>query len=445
MTFSNRLLSIKAANCINSCTAVELSEMLKEISNDPNCFFGNNLCADPVLCFNVADMLTAYAARYPEQFYNETLASGTDSILISTVQIAILKDDPAAFTLLKKAIMGTLHSKSIPMGGNFKDILSAAALKRRTDCLTYCMDNIENISMLINPELIFYLYDNDMTDVVDILLTGRSKEEIAAIFTDHGFMYSFDSSKFKKNISEYIYETCVRYIPEIRDSDNIPAAVSDFIYFTDRESTTLSILKSRIFTYNSPLNNIRSELSAMKRLGLFFTDITELVLFLNRKSFGSIENILDIVNEIFLPVIKDTAFFRPFYCITNYYVDSDTRNDLFRLFDLIGKDRIRFDIRDKALEASQLNIDEYFNKNHKHIPQLFRRFVSSGIKFVTDDDLREGCAADVITHIPLLLSAMLQQNAFSSDQIYALICKASSEKRTEALNIINKYIISSRK
>ena len=147
MTFSNRLLSIKAANCINSCTAVELSEMLKEISNDPNCFFGNNLCADPVLCFNVADMLTAYAARYPEQFYNETLASGTDSILISTVQIAILKDDPAAFTLLKKAIMSTLHSKFIPMGGNFKDILSAAALKRRTDCLTYCMDNIENISI----------------------------------------------------------------------------------------------------------------------------------------------------------------------------------------------------------------------------------------------------------------------------------------------------------
>ncbi|MCI7766903.1 MAG: hypothetical protein MSJ26_02830 [Oscillospiraceae bacterium] len=437
---NNRLLSIKAADCINSCSAKEYSELLKDFCSNLSGFFGANIGFDSISFISISNIMTAYAARFPQEFLDEYFSYDTNNILLTTVQNAITKNDPAALTLLEKAIKDGLHKIGMYPANDFKDIITAAAVMRRVDCLEYCKEMISDISSFIQPELLCYLFDNGMTDIMDILMEDFSADQIAGVFINKNNTMEFSFANLRRPFVEYIYDTCIRYIPEIRSAENVPAAVSEFMNNIEVSNDSFSLLKRRLFTHVTLSDNAKAELSAMSRLGLYFIDITDIIMQLNMNPLSYSAASREIIIDYFTPVLGERLTFRPFHVISSFS-NINIRNELFDRLELIGKDRFSFDIRSNALNADMFLINNFIVQSKKHIPQFFRRLLSSGIKFITDEDLSRGCAADIITQIPLLLSTMLEQHCFNNLQLSELIGKASSEKRTEALNILNKYII----
>ena len=381
---------------------------------------------------HAAKLLTAYAARFPLEFEKQYFSNLLSGSLCCAAEIAVAADDPAALTLLKKIHLYNMSFSESDW------LIAYTGFFRRKDCLIYCLKNIRNISSAVFYAMMIYPDDREIIGLIDNLMAGKSEDEIRSFLES----VSCDIDNYKSIISNWnfidvCYNICVRYVPRIRSSANIPADISEFI------NRQLSLMIHNFSLSDNCFSQIiLSFLSSMKRLGLYFTDITEIVgaLASCRQKFSENE-FYDMIKEYYFPVFGNKLTIRPFH-FSDIRYHSKIRIEVLDLLDYIGIERITLDISSESVPTDLYNFDSLPRNGIEHSLSFCRRLVSHGSGFITDEDMiTENYSADIITKVPLLLDQLLLLGAFNLTQIEDLIFICSSNKRMEALNVINKFLM----
>lgn len=390
---------------------------------------------DSALTDNAARLMSSFAFNFPAEFAEKEIHNSLKYSVYSAAAAAIRDNSPAALTLLKKLdLKNMVHYER-------KWLLSLALHFRKSDCIRYMVNAINDTSALIFSEMLFYIYENSLTDILDIILEGRSEEEIKSFLIPDTSGFSLSHKKFPTpNYIDICYDICVRYIPRIRDSNNIPDAVSGFL------SDIFCILFGNYcLGYDVFGEQVISMLSAMKRLGLYFSDITELV---NNLAFN-LQRPLDTdfsdkLKEHYFPVFCPKLTVRLFY-FSSYFRNNRLQSSVSDILEFIGADRIYFDISSKALIKDSEIIRSITDDNRSTSLPLCRRLLKYGCGFITDDEPVNSKLSEFITMYPKLLGQLLRRCNFSFAQMTDLIYTAAELKRTDALNIINKFVIENKK
>ncbi|MCI7766905.1 MAG: hypothetical protein MSJ26_02840 [Oscillospiraceae bacterium] len=434
------ILSAKEEKLIKCGTAEDFSRLLPDIIDNSN-LFHNYTPYDYTssLLISSVEFICTYASRFPKSFSREEFSEYFQIVLVCAALRKMTASDPADILLLKKMDLSWLSPYE------YNELILTAAINDRRDCLELLLKSMSSsnqISVLPN-KVLYYLYDNGLNDIIDMFMKNYSKEIIISVFkysNDINNSIEFDYT-CKRTVTECFYDTCVSFIPDIRNAENKSLAVSEFMEEADF-SFLYQTLSQRDFSFSASQLN---ELSAMERLGLRMSNISVLVSYLAEVFRNSDEeNLTKIIDQYIKPILSEKLTLRLFSLtdpISFYTIHDLPPKKLIFLLNSLGKERISFDMTSKALSAQSDSID-MVSENMERCRSLFRRLINSGIGFILDEDMSCGCAAEVITDFPILLETMLDRRVFSTAQFGELIAAAVRSKRVESLNILNKYSLS---
>lgn len=425
--------------CIKYGRAEDFSRLLPDITANAHLFIDTFHCEITSAFISSVEFICAYASRFPESFSEKDLSYCPLILIICAAQRSMQMSYHSEVTILKKANISEMFCD------DFDKLLFCAMLYDCSECVDHLLNAYtkHHHTPLVPESFLFYLYDMGYTGYLDRLLVKYQKKDIISVFNSiypvkDDIIFEYCG---KRAVTEYFYDTCVRYIPKIKASKNKADAVSAFM-----EKEHFSFLD--LFINNLLLSDEEkciAELSAMKRLGLRLKDITILISCLSESDFlPNIKASPDKFREYILPILGDKLTLRLFSLTdpASYSSIGDLpMGKLISLLKIIGIDRIFFDLTSETLTDEWDSID-IISDNMEKSRSRFRRLVNSGIGFMTDEDLNSGNAADTITRFPVLLEAMLDQKVFSTGQLNSLVLAAAESKRLEALNILNKFMLS---
>ncbi|MCI7766904.1 MAG: hypothetical protein MSJ26_02835 [Oscillospiraceae bacterium] len=427
---SGIVLISETSSCIKCGSSEDFSRLLDEyiriFEQYSFCGFSN---IDAALTDNAIKLLTAFASGYPAEFEEKTIPAILKNSVYSAAANAISDNSPAALTILKKLDINKL------VDYEKKWLVSMVIFSNNAQCIKYIKDNTNNFSELIFTDTLFYLQENELTDILDNILTGRTEDEIKAFLTPDISSFSLGQNiPSAHNYIDICYDICVRYIPRIRASSNIPDAVSEFL--GDKFLSMLGCLSYGCFS-----DRTISKLASMKRLGLHLKDITDIVykLALELPEYPD-KDFPEKLKEHYFPVFDQKLTVRLFY-FSAYINTESLKKSVIDIMNLIGTDRICFDLSSKAILQDDLILNALTNHNRRLSLPFCHRLLKYGCGFITDEDLKKSGLAEILTMYPKLLGDLLRQCDFSRAQLTDLIFIAAQNKRTNALNVINKYIL----
>ncbi|MGN0690980.1 MAG: hypothetical protein ACI4K7_01355, partial [Oscillospiraceae bacterium] len=173
----------------------------------------------------ITDLIAEFARKYPERFRSCDPAVIQRYIRAPLIR-EIIKGTETAY-LLADMVLGSVDNNNSNNYVLFYEILQTAVLCGNYRFFDYCAANIESPSSKVESEFLYYLCEHKQYDSLDKLLGNTTREELLEYCRPKPNLYGVDCNMEHK--LSCLYELCTRYLPEVTNSDDVPAAVSEFL------------------------------------------------------------------------------------------------------------------------------------------------------------------------------------------------------------------------
>lgn len=413
--FNDLELVIRIRRCLNNDADegeyLSIADMLTDLRTNPISTFNstyNNPITDKVI---ISEFLRSFAILFPEKFFKYDY-SGLSEVFFGSAVISIIEHSPAAAVFIKAL---KRHRKNYDMAGYAPSLLEAAAKSGNYEIFDNILPLVDSPADIAIIEIALYLYKEKKLDHLDKLFSGASREDIMKVCNQPiQYSYLFDIADIHL---DFFYEMAVRYIPEISESENVSAAVADFM-------EELEIF-SNLTTYNyliSKADNIKDNLEFMREHNMKFRDITSII---NKESSKKYREMFE---ESILPLLDDKVYIDAAKADNLLLFNCSIRSEIV---DLIGADRICIYFR--GLEADE------FAESEKEYKMYLTGLLKYGFDVRVSDNITKSELILTILNSPRILKYILSKNGFSETQLDDIIDLCIKNKKIDVLNIIRKY------
>ncbi|MGN1415780.1 MAG: hypothetical protein ACI4XF_02995 [Oscillospiraceae bacterium] len=372
---------------------------------------------EAVLDDHIPGFLSAYAAKYPEEFSCCTY-SDHKAFFNRAVINEIIGGSREAFTIADVIL------KSQEAAGCFSEILSAAIICGNDDFADYYIGHSKDPSSYISPCLVNYLFKKKKYGYLDKIFEHTSREELKR------FGMNYYPSDFRLDI-DCLYELGMRYLPELSSSDDVSRAASEFMC-----EMGISAFLNCIPDVVGHNQSFAEAWEFMKAHDIKFLNITSIMTPFSRSSDRVCEESERILRNNIIPLLADEVY------IDIADADALTGNDqkaLLNVIGIIGKDRITLDLTGKYASAPEWlpwNNAMKENGTELHISYLLR----ADLKVRIDDDIVHSRIIHSLLKSSRVLEHVLRKTDISDGQLNELIGMCVENKYLGSLNVIRKYM-----
>lgn len=427
--YKNMELFVEMGKCIQSGTEADFVRISDKIKGSPGItkFMGMGFMSSTLEAFTagvlIPTFINAFAERYPDRFRRY------DSVVFQQhIKEPLIKD---IFTGSQTAyvLADTVLKKSDDIM-LFTEMLQAAVLCENYSFFDYCIEHAESPSSRIQSELIYYLCIHKKYDSLDKIFKNTTREELLQYCRPKQEVF-LDEIEYKLGC---LYELCIRYLPEVRDSDDVPAAVSEFLDEADI-SDYLNIHPD--FTLSGSIRQMPEYEKAwdfMKEHGLKFLSINGLAM--SYFGYGNKDyfNKETIIKEKLMPLFADELYLD---VLKAAHLQGNDQQGFERVLRLIGPERIYLDFTDSHIDRIPLSpFRRVEDTKELHIKQL----LTVDMKVRIDDDIAHSKIANALISSAYLLEYVLDRTEVSDEQLMLLIDKCIKKKCFDSLNVIRRHL-----
>ncbi|MGN1416069.1 MAG: hypothetical protein ACI4XF_04460 [Oscillospiraceae bacterium] len=360
----------------------------------------------------IPEFITAFAEKYPEGFLKCDCSAFADHVRTAAVREIIAKSQ-TAYTLADKMI--SLPDEEV----FFSDIAKAAVLCGNDSFFDYFVGRTERPSACIGCDLVYYLFDNHRYHCLDMIFEGASREDIITPRPNQ-----LTTVKWL----ECYYELGIRYLPEIKNSADVPGAASEFL-----REVGISDFLSCSPSASGNDSCYTAVWDFMKEHGLKFIDISYLVISYAENVRKDRDGCEAVLKSRILPLLADEVYIDVLSASGTGGSDQRMFSEAVRL---IGADRIYLDLTDRHIPKMEEWKLERDSVKELHLSFLLRM----GLRVRIDDDISHSKLIRPLLRSSSVLDHVLQNAEISDEQLDALVDMCIENKYFKALNIIRKFM-----
>ncbi|MGN0642119.1 MAG: hypothetical protein ACI4JJ_03150 [Huintestinicola sp.] len=369
------------------------------------------------------DFLAAFAARFLDELSCCDNLDLGDYFKTAAIK-EIIKGTDTAYTIIDYIIGSQIIT--VP----YSDIIETAVICNNVGVFDRYIERFKQNDFTISLDLADQLFKEKKYFWLDRIFKDVSREKLIELCCQECTSFIEDF------YIELMYFIGVNYLPEIRDSDNIPDAASDFLGAAE-------FYKYLSFYSIKVDNDDRRYLHAwdfMKNHSLKFRNISRLGLTdFKGRSKEQADN-REILKKYIMPLLDDEVYID---IVSAANMDGENHLNLVKAARIIGTDRITLDLTDEHIPMREYQNFEGYNQN---VPILYMPdLLKLDMKVRIDEDIAHSKIVLSLLKSSDVMEYVLKRTDISDEQLYMLIDICITEGYLSSLNLIRKYISDKRK
>lgn len=407
----------QAQECIEYGTERDFVRLANTISNDNSVllprYFGYTGAFEMAADNALSEFISAFAARYPHSIGKCSYDAFSAQIQSAAIR-EIIAGSKAAYPLAD-ILLSSAEADNV-----FSDIIGAAVCCGNDSFFDYYIEHTKAPSACANRSLVNYLLTNKEYRCLDKIFENTSRDDLI----------NLSSQNIPNGTTpriDFLYELGLRYLPEIKNSDNIPDAASEFLGQAGL-SDYLDCSPWTISDINGPYVTVWN---FMKEHGLKFRNISALCSSypMNVKQDRAESEM--ILQNYLMPLFDDKVYID---VTSASMVKSNDQKEFLNAVKLIGADRIYLDFTDRHAPKSPKLIEQH--NTDLHITNL----IKADLKVRVDDDIAHSKIFRSILKNSSVLYHVLQKTDIPCEKLGEVIDICIEKKYFDSLNIIRKYM-----